>query len=68
MAEEEEESGRKPAGAPAWMATFGDLMSLLFVFFVLLLSFANMDIVKFKEALGSMRDAFGVQTEQPGEC
>ena len=65
--EEEEESGNKAAGAPAWMATFGDLMSLLFVFFVLLLSFANMDIVKFKEALGSMRDAFGVQVEQPGD-
>lgn len=49
------------------MATFGDLMSLLFVFFVLLLSFANMDVVKFKDALGSMRDAFGVQLENPGE-
>ena len=49
------------------MATFGDLMSLLFVFFVLLLSFASMDVVKFKEALGSMRDAFGVQIEQPGD-
>ena len=66
-AEEEEESGKAPAGAPAWMATFGDLMSLLFVFFVLLLSFANMDVVKFKEALGSMRDAFGVETERPGD-
>ncbi len=63
----EDEAPSKPAGAPAWMATFGDLMSLLFVFFVLLLSFANMDIVKFKDALGSMRDAFGVQIERPGE-
>lgn len=65
--EEEEEGPSAPAGAPAWMATFGDLMSLLFVFFVLLLSFANMDVVKFKDALGSMRDAFGVQLESPGE-
>ncbi len=63
----EEEESSKPEGAPAWMATFGDLMSLLFVFFVLLLSFANMDVVKFKDALGSMRDAFGVQVEHPGE-
>jgi chemotaxis protein MotB len=44
-------------GAPAWMATFGDLMSLLLTFFVLLLSFANMDIVRFKEAMNSIQNA-----------
>jgi len=43
----------------AWLATFGDLMSLLLTFFVLLLSFASMDIVKFKDAMGSMNAAFG---------
>ncbi len=48
------------------MATFGDMMSLLLCFFVLLLSFANMDIVKFREMLGSIQDAFGVQTESIG--
>ena len=31
------------AGAPAWGVTFGDLMSLLMTFFVLLLSFATME-------------------------
>ncbi len=46
------------------MATFSDLMSLLFTFFVLLLSFANMDVVKFREMLGSVQNAFGVQREQ----
>lgn len=30
-------------GAPAWVVTFGDLMSLLLCFFVLLLSFSEMD-------------------------
>ncbi len=54
-------------GSPAWMATFGDMMSLLLTFFVLLLSFANMDIVKFREALGSVQDAFGVQEIHPGQ-
>lgn len=44
-----------------WLATFADLMSLLMCFFVLLLSFAEMDILKFKRLAGSMRDAFGVQ-------
>ncbi len=51
-------------GVPAWVATFADLMSLLLTFFVLLLSFANMDIQKFKDMMGSMKDAFGVQVKR----
>ncbi|MEZ4218364.1 MAG: flagellar motor protein MotB [Myxococcota bacterium] len=54
-------------GAPAWMATFSDMMSLLFVFFVLLLSFATMDATKFRDALGSVQEALGVQFEHPGD-
>jgi chemotaxis protein MotB len=53
-------------GAPAWMATFADLATLLMTFFVLLLSFANMDVVKFREMAGSVKDAFGTQVENPG--
>ncbi len=49
------------AGSPRWMTTFADLMSLLLVFFVLLLSFSVLDNQKFKEVAGSMKDAFGVQ-------
>lgn len=49
------------SGAPAWMATFADLMSLLMCFFVLLLSFSEMDIQKYKQVAGSMKFAFGVQ-------
>ena len=51
-----------PAGAPLWLVTFADLMSLLMCFFVLLLSFATMDISKFKKLAGSMNEAFGVQS------
>ena len=51
------------AGVPAWVMTFADLMTLLMCFFVLLLSFSEMDAAKFKELSGSMKDAFGVQTE-----
>lgn len=51
-------------GAPAWLLTFGDLMSLLLTFFILLISMATMDKVKFKEAAGSLKDAFGVQRIQ----
>ena len=53
-------------GLPAWMGTFADLMSLLLCFFVLLLSFASVDVMKFEGMVGSMRDAFGVHFEDPG--
>ncbi len=52
-----------PAGAPPWMATFADLMALLMCFFVLLLSFSEMDAMKFKRLAGSMAQAFGVQAK-----
>ena len=51
------------AGAPAWVMTFADLMSLLMCFFVLLLSFSEMDLEKYKQVAGSMKFAFGVQRE-----
>lgn len=51
-------------GAPAWMATFADMMTLLLCFFVLLLSFATQDAAKFKDMLGSVQDAFGVQVKR----
>lgn len=63
MSDEEEEVCECPAGIPAWVMTFADLMSLLMCFFVLLLSFAEMDALKFKRLAGELRQAFGVQTE-----
>ncbi len=48
-------------GLPPWLATFADLMALLMCFFVLLLSFAEMDVLKFKQVAGAMKLAFGVQ-------
>ncbi len=43
--------------------TFADLMTLLMCFYVLMLSFSEMDVAKFKELAGSVQNAFGVQTE-----
>lgn len=63
MDEEETKCPECEAGAPAWVMTFADLMSLLMTFFVLLLSFSEMDIQKYKQIAGSMKDAFGVQRE-----
>ncbi|MEE8484182.1 MAG: flagellar motor protein MotB [Nitrospinota bacterium] len=57
---------RGSPGAPMWIVTFADLATLMLTFFVLLLSFANMDIVKFEELMGSMQDAFGVSKEGQG--
>jgi len=62
MSSEPEESGPPiKEGAPKWVVTFGDLMSLLLCFFVLLLSFSETDKALYKEVAGSMREAFGVQ-------
>ncbi len=63
MAEQEECPKCPPEGLPGWMGTFADLMSLLMCFFVLLLSFAEMDVLKFKQIAGSMKFAFGVQNK-----
>lgn len=52
-----------PAGAPMWMVTFGDLMSILVCFFVLILSFSIMDLQRFHEIAGSIREAFGTTQE-----
>jgi chemotaxis protein MotB len=53
----------KKRGGAGWVMTFADLMSLLMCFFVLLLSFSEMDVLKFKRLAGSMRAAFGVQAD-----
>ncbi|RUO24416.1 flagellar motor protein MotB [Aliidiomarina minuta] len=52
---------RHKKGLAPWMATFADLMALLLCFFILLLSFSEMDVLKFKQIAGSMQYAFGVQ-------
>lgn len=63
MSDEQECPKCPPEGLPAWMGTFADLMSLLMCFFVLLLSFSEMDVLKFKQIAGSMKFAFGVQNK-----
>ncbi|WP_417520428.1 flagellar motor protein MotB [Marinobacter sp.] len=52
-------------GIPAWVVTFADLMSLLMCFFVLLLSFSEIDAMKFKQIAGELSKAFGVQRDVP---
>jgi chemotaxis protein MotB len=55
-----------PPGAPPWMATYADMVTLLLTFFVLLLSFATMEQVKFNVAMTSLRGALGVLNSRQG--
>jgi len=75
MAEELMDDGPPPeeGGAPGWMVTFGDMMSLLLTFFIMLLSMATIDIVKYRQVVESFESSFGVtdvesaQFEKPQE-
>ena len=54
-------NGGAPAeeGAPAWVLTFGDMMSLLLTFFILLFSMSELEVVKFQLAAKSLSEALG---------
>jgi chemotaxis protein MotB len=55
--------GAAHTGGHGWFVTFADLMGLMMSFFVMLVAFSNQDQQKLKIVAGSMREAFGVQTE-----
>lgn len=58
--EKKKECPECPGGSPPWMATFADMATLLMAFFVLILSFANVNVPKFEQVSGSLAVAFGV--------
>lgn len=59
-----ESGGNEPKGAPEWLVTYGDLMSLLLTFFVLLVSFSSIQLSEFQKAMGSLKGALGVLPER----
>ena len=65
MSEEVAVRDEAEEGAPLWVVTFGDLMSLLLCFFVLMLSFSEQDRKKYRMVSGSMNRAFGIQRKTP---
>lgn len=52
--------GGPPVGAPAWMMTYGDLVTQLLAFFVLLYTFSSINEQKFRETIISLQGAFGI--------
>jgi chemotaxis protein MotB len=50
-------------GLDGWVMTYGDMMSLLLTFFVLIVSFSSMQEAKFKDAAMSLRKALGVMVQ-----
>lgn len=46
-----------PMGAPAWMATFSDLMNLLLCFFVLLFAMSSVDEEKWEQVVQSLSNS-----------
>jgi len=52
-------------GLPGWVVTYGDMMSLLLTFFILLVSFSTIQETKFKEAMESLQGALGVLKKYP---
>ncbi|MGW8195613.1 MAG: OmpA/MotB family protein [Desulforhopalus sp.] len=70
MAQDNEHSARRrprarnfPISPPSWMVTYADLITLLLTFFILLLSMANLDPVRFTKASSSLKDAFGIHRD-----
>ena len=63
--EKQEECPPCEVGAPAWMATFADMATLLMAFFVLILSFASVNVPKFEQVAGSVKLAFGIDRVVP---
>ncbi len=58
MARKKEED--VPAGSPAWMNTFSDLMNLLLCFFVMLFAMSTVDAEKFHKVVASFQSTFSI--------
>lgn len=58
MAKRKEEE--RPAGSPAWMSTFSDMMNLLLCFFVLLYSMSSVDEAKWEQVVASLQSTISI--------
>ncbi len=53
-------------GVDSWLTSYGDLMTLLLTFFILIVSFSNTELIKFRQAMGALQGATGSLTDAPG--
>jgi len=53
-------------GADGWLTSYGDLMTLLLTFFILIVSFSNTELIKFRQAMGALQGSTGAMTDAPG--
>jgi chemotaxis protein MotB len=68
MGVKKKEASKEP-GCPLWMMTFGDCMSLLVTFFVMLIAFSNREEHKLMELIGALKGGLGmipIVQESPG--
>ena len=61
----EEDEQPKRHGSPLWMTTFADMITLLLAFFVLILSFSDLNVNRFKDISGSLQKSLGKQDALP---
>ncbi len=62
-AEEDEQVHRR--GAPLWVVTFADMVVLLLAFFVLVLSFSDLNETRFRDVTGSLQKSLGEKEALP---
>lgn len=61
----ERKKKEEPAGSPAWMTTYADMVTLLLCFFIMLLTMSDINQKKFKQVTATLSQAFGVQRKDP---
>lgn len=66
MAKREKQKAAEEDGSGSWALSYGDMMTLLLTFFILIVSFSTTELIKFRKAMGSLRGAMGVLFEQDG--
>ncbi len=49
---------QQEAGSPAWMTTYGDMVTLLLTFFILLFTFSSLDVQRFHEVMSAIQHSF----------
>jgi chemotaxis protein MotB len=61
----DEEEGLRRTGSPAWIITFADMITLLLAFFVLMLSYSDLNVTRFRDVSGSLQKSLGNEEALP---